>query len=45
MAVGLTKHVWTAGELRAYRMPVEFFDQLHTIEPLFPEWNVVHHSN
>ena len=45
MAAGLTDHVWTTGELLAYRVPVEFLDQLHTIEHLFPEWNVVHHSN
>jgi hypothetical protein len=26
-------------------VPVEFLDQLRTIEYLFPEWNGVHHSN
>jgi IS1 family transposase len=45
MAAGLTDHVWTTNELLAYRGPVEFLDQLHTIEHLFPEWNGVHHSN
>jgi hypothetical protein len=45
MAAGLTDHVWTTGELLAYRVPVEFLDQLRTIEHLFPEWNGVHHSN
>jgi len=45
VAAGLTDHVWTTGELLAYRVPIEFLDQLRTIEPLFPEWNVVHHSN
>ena len=45
MAAGLTDHVWTTSELLAYRVPVEFLDQLRTIEPLFPEWNGVHHSN
>src|SRR6266498_279345 len=45
MAAGLTDHVWTTDELLAYRVPVEFLDQLRTIEHLFPEWNGVHHSN
>src|ERR1700675_810515 len=45
MAASLPDHVWTTGELLAYRVPVEFLDQLRTIEHLFPEWNVVHHSN
>jgi hypothetical protein len=45
MAAGLTDHVWTTEELLAYRVPVEFLDQLRTIEHLFPEWNGVHHSN
>jgi len=45
MAAGLTDHIWTTGELLAYRVPVEFLDQLRTIEHLFPEWNGVHHSN
>src|ERR1700752_1799103 len=44
-AAGLTDHVWTTEELLAYRVPVEFLDQLRTIEHLFPEWNGVHHSN
>ena len=25
--------------------PLQFLDQLRTIEHLFPEWNGVHHSN
>jgi len=37
MAAGLTDHVWTTGELLAYRVPVEFLDQLRTIEHLFPK--------
>jgi len=45
MAAGLTDHVWTTEELLAYRVPVEFLDQLRTIEHLFPEWKGVHHSN
>jgi len=45
MAAGLTDHVWTTEELLAYRVPVEFLDQLRTIERLFPAWKVVHHSN
>jgi IS1 family transposase len=45
MAAGLTDHVWTTGELLAYRVPVEFLDQLRTIEHLFPAWSGVHHSN
>jgi hypothetical protein len=45
MAAGLTDHVWTTEELLAYRVPVEFLDQRHTIEHLFPEWKGVHHSN
>jgi IS1 family transposase len=45
MAAGLTDHVWTTDELLAYRVPVEFLDQLRTIEYLFPEWNGAHHSN
>jgi IS1 family transposase len=45
MAAGLTDHVWTTEELLAYQVPVEFLDQLHTIEHLFPAWNGVHHSN
>ena len=45
MAAGLTDHVWTTEALLAYRVPVEFLDQLRTIEQLFPEWNGVHHSN
>jgi len=45
MAAGLTDHIWTTGELLAYRVPVEFLDQLRTIEHLFPEWNGVHHSS
>ena len=45
MAAGLTDHVWTTEELLAYRVPVEFLDQLRTIEHLFPEWKVVRHSN
>ena len=45
MAAGLTDHIWTTGELLAYRVPVAFLDQLRTIEHLFPEWNVVHHSS
>jgi len=32
-----TDHVWTTGELLAYRVPVEFLDQLRTIEHLFPK--------
>jgi hypothetical protein len=40
MAAGLTDHVWTTGELLAYRVPVEFLDQLHTIGHLFPECNL-----
>ena len=43
--VGLTDHIWTTEELLAYRVPVEFLDQLRTIEHLFLEWNGVHHSN
>ena len=42
---GLTDHVWTTEELLAYRVPVEFLDQLRTIEHLFPGWDRVHHSN
>ena len=38
-------YVGTTGALLAYRVPVEFLDQLRTIEHLFPEWNGVHHSN
>jgi hypothetical protein len=45
MAAGLTDHVWTTDELLAYRVPVEFLNQLRTIEHLFPAWNGVHHSN
>ena len=45
MAAGLTDHVWTTDALLAHRVPVEFLDQLRTIEHLFPEWNGVHHSN
>jgi hypothetical protein len=45
MAAGLTDHVWTTEELLAYRVPVEFLDQLHTMEHLFPEWIEEHHSN
>ncbi|HEX9200307.1 MAG TPA: helix-turn-helix domain-containing protein, partial [Acidobacteriaceae bacterium] len=45
MAAGLTDHIWTTGELLAYRVPVEFLDQLRTIEHLFPAWNGVHHSH
>ncbi len=45
MAAGLTDHIWTTGELLAYRVPGEFLDQLRTIEHLFPAWNGVHHSN
>src|SRR5262249_40842926 len=45
MAAGITDHVWTTHELLAYRVPVEFLDQLHTIEHLFPQWEIVHHSN
>jgi hypothetical protein len=45
MAAGLTDHVWTTRELLAYRVPVEFRDQLYTVEHLFPEWQIVHHSN
>jgi len=41
MAAGLTDHVWTTEELLAYRVPVEFLDQLRTIEHLFPAWNGV----
>jgi hypothetical protein len=37
MAAGLTDPVWTTGELLAYRVPVEFLDQLRTIEHLFPK--------
>jgi hypothetical protein len=33
MAAGLTDHVWTTDELLAYRVPVEFLNQLRTIEP------------
>ena len=45
MAAGLTDHVWTTEESLASRVPVEFLDQLPTIEHLFPEWKEVHHSN
>ena len=45
MAAGMTDHVWTTSELLAYRVPAEFLDQLPTIEHLFPQWDVVHHSN
>jgi hypothetical protein len=45
MAAGLTDHVWTTDELLAYRVPVEFLDPLRTIEHLFPQWHVGHHSN
>ena len=45
MTAGLTDHVWTTGEPLASRVPGEFLDQLHTIEHLFLEGNVVHHSN
>jgi hypothetical protein len=45
MAAGLTDHIWTTEELLAYRVTVEFLDQLRTIEHLFPAWKVVHHSN
>jgi hypothetical protein len=45
MAAGLTDHVWTTEEFLAYRVPVEFLDQLRTIEHLFPEWKGVHHSH
>ena len=45
MAAGLTDHVWTTEEVLAYRVRVEFLNQLRTIEHLFPEWNGVHHSS
>jgi hypothetical protein len=41
MAAGLTDHVWTTGELLAYRVPVEFLDQLRTIEHLFPKMKFI----
>jgi len=37
MAAGLTDHVWTPDALLAYRVPVQFLNQLRTIEHLFPE--------
>jgi hypothetical protein len=36
MAAGLTDHIWTTGELLAYRVPLECLAQLRTIEHLFP---------
>lgn len=45
MAAGLTEHVWTTEELLAYRVPVEFLDQLHTMEHRLPEWIEGPHSN
>jgi IS1 family transposase len=45
MAAGITDHVWTTSELLACRVPAEFLDQLPTVEPLFPTWDMVHHSN
>src|SRR2546428_13936814 len=41
MAAGLTDHGWTTGELLAYRVPVEFLDQLRTIEHLFPKMSFI----
>jgi hypothetical protein len=37
MAAGLTDHIWTTGELLAYRVPVEFLDRLRIMEHLFPK--------
>ena len=37
----IPNYAWTTGKLLAYRVPVEFLDQLYIIEHLLPEWNVV----
>jgi IS1 family transposase len=36
MAAGMTDHGWTTEELLSYRVPVQFLDQLPTIQHLFP---------
>lgn len=45
MAAGITDHVWTTTELLSFRVPVEFLDNLDTINHLFPDFNDVHHLN
>ena len=35
MAATITDHVWSTTELLAYRVPVQFLDQLSKIKPLF----------
>ena len=45
MAAGLTDHVWTTAELLAYRVPVQFTDQLPEIAPLFALLEETHQGN
>jgi len=45
MAAGITDHVWTITELLSYRVPASFLDGLHTLEHLFPSFDVVHQGS
>ena len=44
MAAGMTDHVWSMGELLAYRVPASFLDSLPYLEHLFPSLGPVHHG-
>jgi IS1 family transposase len=45
MAAGVTDHVWTTDELRSYRVPARFVDQLDQLEHLFPQPEPIYQGN
>jgi hypothetical protein len=45
LAAGLTAQVWTPHALRSYRVSAACLEQWHTLEPLLPRWDELHHGS